>query len=213
MKNLKYLYQIIVWLMIALAAGLVPAIAIADGTDSLLLSVSTDKTTAYAGDNITFTYVVTNAGVSTVDNLTITENRTGSLMLSKTSLSVGENATGTVVYVVKTTDLPGPLVTSVLVKGITVAGENVTAVASVSVTLKSADIGEDDKDVDNDDNSTLTKSEILKEKGVRGKGIDHAPGLQKSFNENSQALNHVGKNEKNQDKHRYGNGHGYQDDD
>ncbi len=32
------------------------------------------------------------------------------------------------------------------------------------------------------DNSTLTKAEILKQKGVPGKGIDKAPGLQKPFN-------------------------------
>ena len=37
------------------------------------------------------------------------------------------------------------------------------------------------------DNST-TKSEVLKHKGVLGKGINKAPGLQKPFNPNSNAL-------------------------
>ena len=32
------------------------------------------------------------------------------------------------------------------------------------------------------DNSALTKAEILKQKGVPGKGINKAPGLQKPFN-------------------------------
>ena len=41
------------------------------------------------------------------------------------------------------------------------------------------------------DNVTMTKSEILKEKGVPGKGIDQAPGLQKQFNPNSNAGNGV----------------------
>ena len=40
-------------------------------------------------------------------------------------------------------------------------------------------------------NSSLTKAEILKEKGVPGKGIDKAPGLQKPFNPHSQAGNHI----------------------
>ncbi len=35
------------------------------------------------------------------------------------------------------------------------------------------------------DNSTNTKAEILKQRGVPGKGIDQAPGLQKPFNFNA----------------------------
>jgi len=38
------------------------------------------------------------------------------------------------------------------------------------------------------DNVTMTKAEILKEKGVPGKGIDNAPGLQKFFNNFSKAI-------------------------
>lgn len=38
------------------------------------------------------------------------------------------------------------------------------------------------------DNVTMTKAEILKEKGVPGKGINHAPGLQKFFNNFSKAV-------------------------
>lgn len=42
-------------------------------------------------------------------------------------------------------------------------------------------------------NSTLTKADILKERGVPGKGIDHAPGLQKPFNPKSNAADNAGK--------------------
>jgi len=38
-----------------------------------------------------------------------------------------------------------------------------------------------------------TKSGILKDSGVPGKGLDTAPGLQKPFNPNSQAAEHAGK--------------------
>jgi len=43
------------------------------------------------------------------------------------------------------------------------------------------------------DNSTMTKADILKERGVPGKGIDHAPGLQKPFNTKSNAADNAGK--------------------
>jgi hypothetical protein len=42
-------------------------------------------------------------------------------------------------------------------------------------------------------NSTKTKAEILKERGVPGKGILKAPGLLKQFNPNSNAAEHAGK--------------------
>jgi hypothetical protein len=37
------------------------------------------------------------------------------------------------------------------------------------------------------DNTTATKADVLKQRGVPGKGIDKAPGLQKQFNPNSNA--------------------------
>jgi len=40
--------------------------------------------------------------------------------------------------------------------------------------------------------STMTKADILKQSGVPGKGIDHAPGLQKPFNPNSNASENAG---------------------
>jgi uncharacterized repeat protein (TIGR01451 family) len=216
-KIQKHLYLPAILLMAAIIAGLVPSIASAEETVSqLTISITANKTNAYTGDNVTFTYIVTNTGVSAVDNLTITDNRTGAIVLTKSSLSIGENATGTAVYTVKATDLPGPLLTSVLAAGVTAAGENVTAAASVSVALKAADIDdddedkEDDDDADNDHGSTNTKADVLKGRGVPGKGIDHAPGLQKPFNDHSQTANNAGGHEKNEGKH--GNGHGGEDD-
>jgi hypothetical protein len=42
---------------------------------------------------------------------------------------------------------------------------------------------------------TQNKADVLKAKGVPGKGIDKAPGLQKPFNPNSKAEQNVGKNQ------------------
>jgi hypothetical protein len=41
------------------------------------------------------------------------------------------------------------------------------------------------------DNGTMTKAEILNERGVPGKGIDEAPGLQKFFNALSNAMKRI----------------------
>lgn len=41
------------------------------------------------------------------------------------------------------------------------------------------------------DNATMTKSEVLKNAGVPGKGIDGAPGLQKFFNSVSKAMERI----------------------
>lgn len=45
----------------------------------------------------------------------------------------------------------------------------------------------------NPSSNNMTKAEILKTRGVPGKGIDHAPGLQKPFNPKSKAAQHAGK--------------------
>ncbi len=46
-------------------------------------------------------------------------------------------------------------------------------------------------------NSTMTKADILRQSGVPGKGIDHAPGLQKPFNPKSNAADNAGKKSNN----------------
>jgi hypothetical protein len=207
MKIQKHFYLLAILLVAVAMAGVVPAIARAEGTVSqLTLSVTADKTTAYAGDNVTFTYRISNTGVSTVENLTVSDSRIGSVALSTTTLAAGENITATAVYTVKAGDLPGPLKNDVTGAGVSVAGNNVTVAASVSVDLKAADV--DDDNGDKDDDTAKTKAEWLREKGVHGKGIDHAPGLQKPFNENSQAAVKAGGIGKDKTGHGHGHGHG-----
>lgn len=218
MKIQKHFYLLAVLLMVAAIAGLAPSVANAEGTlGQVTLSISADKETASAGDNVTFTYIVTNTGTTAVDNLTITDNRTGSILLSDTSLGVGDNATGTVIYAVQESDLPGPLHLNLVAAGIEAAGDNITAVASYSVELKAnnADDEEDDEeedvdgdeDMDNDD-AAPTKAQILKSRGVPGKGIDHAPGLQKPFNRHMRAAHNGWGHDKIKSNQRGGLGNG-----
>jgi hypothetical protein len=61
------------------------------------------------------------------------------------------------------------------------------------------------------DNGTMTRAEILKEKGVPGKGIDNARGLRKFFNSISQAMERLRnkfrfrEQEQNMPKPKFGN--------
>lgn len=41
--------------------------------------------------------------------------------------------------------------------------------------------------------NNVTKAEILRDRGVPGNGIDHAPGLKKPFNPKSKAAQNAGK--------------------
>jgi uncharacterized repeat protein (TIGR01451 family) len=47
------------------------------------------------GDNVTYTYTVTNTGNVTLDNITVIDDKLGAIPLAYTSLSPGENVTGT----------------------------------------------------------------------------------------------------------------------
>jgi hypothetical protein len=51
----------------------------------------------------------------------------------------------------------------------------------------------DGKPTVNATSNNVTKAEILRGRGVPGKGIDHAPGLQKPFNPKSKAAQNAGK--------------------
>jgi len=147
----------------------------------LTVTKTADKTSASPGDNITYTYVITNTSNNVTANLTLTDNKLGSIALSSTSLNPGENITATANYTVTVSDLPGPITNTATVQGKDPAGNTVSATSNTvsdSLTVNK---------------SLLTKAEILKLSGVPGKGISKAPGLQKPFNPKSQAAEHAGK--------------------
>ncbi len=165
-------------------------------TSSVQVSISASVSSASVGDNITYTYVVTNSGQAAVDNITLTDSRLGAVSLSATTLDSGSSLTASRVYTVLNSDLPGPLISSATATATSSAGMQVTATsAEVSVSLATwiEDI--------------LTKAGILKSRGVPGKGIDNAPGLQKPFNPKSH-MGSINSSTAGDDDNDQGNGKG-----
>jgi len=152
--------------------------------DSLSITKTADKTSASPGDTITYTYTITNTGNVTISNLSLEDDMLGEINLDEvTSLSPGENIAATATYTVTIDDLPGPIVNIATARGEDPLGTVITGNASASVSLTI-------------NKTLLTKAEILKLSGVPGKGIDTAPGLQKPFNPKSQAAEHAGKKDR-----------------
>ncbi len=295
MKIHRSLSQLAIWLIVAMLVSLFPSFtSAASGDSQLSLLVTPDKTTAYLGDNVTFTYVITNTGSTSVDNLTANDDKAGAVELSTTSLGPGENITAAAIYTIKSTDYPGPLTNKLTVTA-TTDNTSITASSTGSVELtplkvkidvllsadkstasphevitftytvtNTGDItlkdialfdnktgsitldttslapgnkieattkytvvvgdlpgpltnqatfkGKNPEDTEitvtsngititlTENKSIMTKAEILKLSGVPGKGLDKAPGLQKPFNDNSQAADHAGKKDKDKEK-------------
>lgn len=152
---------------------------------SISIDKSADKNSAQLGDTITYTFTIANSGNVTISNLSLEDDMLGEINLDEvTSLSPGENIAATATYTVTIADLPGPIINTANVTGMYADGRSILAVSdqvSVSLTI---------------DKTLLTKAEILKLSGVPGKGIDTAPGLQKPFNPKSQAAEHAGKKDR-----------------
>ncbi len=150
---------------------------------SIKVIKTADKTAASPGENVTYTYTVTNIGTVTADNVTLTDDKLGKLM-SGVTLSPGQSVTTTATYEVKTTDFwkLKPITNIATVTAIGPDGEPISA-TSEQVSVVPNKLG-------------MFKALILKLSGVPGKGIENAPGLQKPFNPKSQAAEHAGKKDK-----------------
>ncbi len=174
-------------LIIAAVALLIPMLSAnvsAQEKPSLSITKTADKTSASPGDTITYTYIISNAGNVTVDNVTLEDDMLGEIDLGEVaSLKPGKNIAATATYTVTIDDLPGPIVNIATARGNDPLNNVVTDNTSASVPLII-------------NKTLLTKAEILKLSGVPGKGIDAAPGLQKPFNPKSQAAEHAGKKDR-----------------
>lgn len=153
---------------------------------SIEVAKTADKESASPHETITYTYVIINKGDVTADNLTLMDDKLGaiSLNVNDKTLAPGDNVTAIATYTVTIADLPGPIINTANVTGIYTDGKSVSATSNaveVSLTINK---------------TLLTKAEILKLSGVPGKGIDTAPGLQKPFNPKSQAAEHAGKKDR-----------------
>jgi uncharacterized repeat protein (TIGR01451 family) len=81
---------------------------------SLNITKSASPTTYSAvGQNITYTYTVTNSGnVNILGNITVTDNKTGTFNITSSDLNVGKNVTGTANYTIQQSDLDAGYVIS-----------------------------------------------------------------------------------------------------
>jgi uncharacterized repeat protein (TIGR01451 family) len=159
----------------------------------LNLIITPDKTTAALGDTITYIYTIINGNNFKLEDLVLIDDPLGAVSLNKTVLDAYSNWSATKTYTVNSTDLPGPLVNVATVKAYDPAGNLITATSNKVVIH-----------LTNSNQPIPTKAEILLQRGVPGKGIVNAPGLQKFFNPLSQAAEHAGKKDKDS---RDSNGH------
>lgn len=164
------------------------ASVVLSGTASLQMVKVADTDESAPHQTIKYTYTATNDGTVTIDNLSLEDDKLGAISLTTDTLAAGESTTATASYTVTISDLPGPIVNTATVTGTGPDGQTVTAASEpVSVSLSQ-------------NRWEWFKCEILKWRGVRGKGIDHAPGLQKPFNTNCQAAENAGKKDKDEEQ-------------
>ncbi len=124
-------------LTIAVVALLMPvSTASVSAQGELSISKSADPTSAAMGDNITYTYTISNSSNVTVNNISLVDDKIGTIDLGgQTSLPAGENTTVTATYTVAETDLPGPLVNTATVSGTDPDDNPITDNVTASVEL------------------------------------------------------------------------------
>src|SRR5690606_20144609 len=102
---------------------------------ALTVSKVASVDSARVGDTITYTYRITNTGGLTFTTITAIDDKLGEITLDRNSLGLGEVATGEASYTVQLTDLPGPLVNTVTVNGVSVLNDAIAASATARVGL------------------------------------------------------------------------------
>jgi uncharacterized repeat protein (TIGR01451 family) len=156
---------------------------------SIEVTKSADKTSATLGDNITYTYTITNTGNVTLFNVTLVDDKLPEVSLGSDNITLTPDATviATGNHTVSIFDffLRSTIVNTATVTSTDPNGKIVTASAKATVSISK---------------TLFWKRDILQQSGVPGKGIENAPGLQKPFNPKSQAAEHAGKKDKSETK-------------
>ena len=100
-----------------------------------------DPLIATVNDTITYSYLVTNIGDTTLSNITLFDDKLGGITLDETALKPGESTNGTATHVVDLADFPGPLVNNATVTGTDPFGNDVSDFADPAVVLYISEIG------------------------------------------------------------------------
>ena len=87
------------------------------------------------GEQLTYTYRVTNTGDVTLNSVVAYDDKLGAVTLGATSLAPGEGTSGVLNYTVVEGDLPGPLVNTVTVTGTPPVGDDVYGTTDELVTI------------------------------------------------------------------------------
>jgi uncharacterized protein (DUF58 family) len=105
-------------------------------TPALAVSVTPSTDSAEVGEEITYSYRVTNTGNVTLSDVSATDDTFGSIISGET-LAPDAEVTGSTSYTVQESDLPSPLTNSVTATGTSPTGSEVDADDTASVTLTS----------------------------------------------------------------------------
>lgn len=101
----------------------------------LTVSKHASVAVAVVGESIGYTYTIVNSGNVTLTNVVATDDTSGAIILGTTTLVPGGRTTGTAAVTPQASDLPGPLVNTVVATGTLTAGGVVTGTASATVDL------------------------------------------------------------------------------
>ncbi len=104
-------------------------------TLAMAVSKTASPTLAREGDTIAYTYTVTNTGDVDILDISLKDDKIGAIDLAETKLSPGTSTTATASYIVKASDLPGPLVNTVTASATDARNNAVTNTSSASVEL------------------------------------------------------------------------------
>jgi hypothetical protein len=97
------------------SSGCISADRVTVYVSGIALTKEPSTTSAATGDEITYSYTVKNTGDLNVSGIALIDDKLGAITgLNRTSLEPGETALATAHYVVKSSDLPGPLVNTPL---------------------------------------------------------------------------------------------------
>ncbi|MCK9564751.1 MAG: hypothetical protein M0Q43_01725 [Methanothrix sp.] len=106
-------------------------------TTGLQVVKTVSATTASVGQAVTYSYTVQNTGTIGINSLVLKDDKLGEIKLDTNTLMPGVQATGTSTYIIKESDLPGPLNNTAVASGVEDRTKKpvVSATASATVAL------------------------------------------------------------------------------
>jgi uncharacterized repeat protein (TIGR01451 family) len=107
----------------------------------LAVSKRASASSVFVGEEVTYSYRITNTGTLTLTGVSATDDRLGELSLLTDTLAPGASTTTGASYVPSLEDLPGPLVNVVTVFGRPTIGNEIQASATATVTVVQPEVG------------------------------------------------------------------------